>query len=41
MGLHSSPEPADLPEVGEHLAAGDILQDHVQVGVVLETSSHA
>uniref|UniRef100_A0A182INX3 Uncharacterized protein n=1 Tax=Anopheles atroparvus TaxID=41427 RepID=A0A182INX3_ANOAO len=29
-------EAADLPQVREHLTAGDVLQHHVQVGVVLE-----
>ena len=29
------PEPADLPEVGEHLAAGHVFQHHVEVRVVL------
>ena len=29
------PEPADLPEVREHLSAGHVLQHHVEVRVVL------
>ena len=29
------PKPADLPEVGEHLPAGHVLQHHVEVRVVL------
>ena len=33
--LPSLPEPADLPEVGEHLPAGHVLQHHVEVRVVL------
>ena len=34
-GGGDSPEPADLPEVGEHLAAGHVFQHHVEVRVVL------
>ena len=35
LSLPALPEPADLPEVGEHLAAGHVFQHHVEVRVVL------
>lgn len=30
------PKPPDFSQVREHLAAGNVLEDHVQVGVVLQ-----
>ena len=33
--LAALPEPADLPEVGEHFPAGHVFQHHVEVRVVL------